>query len=121
MLGAGAISSRAISGSPFSLIAVPGILGTAALALTFSVTLTPGQYFNTSASLGLSFGVNASAYVRQAAAVSIPVTFTFSGQIRNYGKPIILSAMPQSFDLRAMPDSFDITALPESFTLRGAK
>lgn len=121
MLGFAPVSGRSVSGSPFSLVAVPGILGAAALALTFNVALTPGQYFNTSADIGVTFGVSATAYVRQAAAVSIPLTITLSGAIRDYGNPVLITGVPVNYSTVGQSAMFSATALADNFTAKGVK
>ena len=120
MLGSGAVSSHAICGSVAKIVSV-SVAVSAALTLSFPVTVIAGQTFAASASVGLSFGLSATALVRQAAAIEIPLVFSFSATLRDYGKPIIIAALPQSFNVRATRASFALKALPQVFTVRGSQ
>lgn len=120
MLGFGPVASTAISGSVFKIVSVP-VAVSAAIGLAFPVSVTAGQTFAATASISLDFGLSATALVRQATAIELPIGFSLSATLRDYGRPLIITAMTQSYAVRAVPADYTLKALPQSFTLRGYK
>lgn len=120
MLGFGPISSRSISGGPFSLVAVPAAL-IAATTVTFAVDGRAGLYLPAAATFGLAFDVSAPLSTLQAISGSSSITFGGSFNLRVAGKPIIISAVPISFTVRAPPESYTLKAMSEQFTVRGVR
>lgn len=118
MLGLYPIGSRAISSGPFSLTAIPEQMS-AAPSFAFGITARAGAIVPLSASLALSFAVNGNWIVHQALSATLSISFDGSPRLFVAGKPIILSAVPQSYTLRASQVSYTLKALPESFTIRG--
>jgi hypothetical protein len=120
MLGLYPIGSRAIAAGPFNLTAVTAQM-TATLGLTFTVTVTAGLLAQVSATIPVSFSLTASLHAEQAITATLPISFNLTASVRDYGKPLRISAVPQSYTVRAMPAEFTAKALPQSFTLRGTR
>lgn len=120
MFGFGPISSTSISGSPFKLIAVPLSIA-AVISFEFGGTPTSGVISRMSASVGMAFGITARLFVSQAISGTMTITFGGTSNLRLAGKPIVISAISQSFTLRAPPDSYTLKATSEHFTIRGVR
>lgn len=43
----------------------------------------------------------------------------FLAEVVYLGRPIVFTALPESFTFRAEPERFGFTAVPEGFTFRG--
>jgi hypothetical protein len=120
MLGLYPIGSRAISDGPFSLVRVPAVLA-ATVGLGFAVSGTAGLRVPARVSIGISFALSPTLTVRQAIAASLSITFGGNPTLSVAGKPIRLSAIPQSYNLRAARETLTMKALPQSYYVRGAK
>jgi hypothetical protein len=120
MLGFSPISARAISGSPFSLTVVSAALAATA-SIAFTVSGTAGAIVHPAATVGISFPVSGRLIVHQALTATASITFTVAGDLKVAGRPIVLAAIPQSFELRATQGSMSLKAMPQSFTIRSAR
>ena len=120
MLGFGPISSAPISGSSFSLIAIPAAL-VAAATITFGGSGRIGAITPIRANVSFAFAGAPVLYVNQAISGAASITFGGTPNLRVAGKPIIISAIPVSYTVRAMPGSYTLKAMSEQFTVRGVR
>lgn len=120
MLGFSPVSSRAISGSPFSLVQVTASLVGAA-SIVFTATARIGVIVHPRGQASITFGASVEMIVLQTLAGSASIVFAGSAILRVAGKPIILRAVPASYDIRANLERFGVKAIPQSFETRGAR
>jgi hypothetical protein len=122
MLGFGAISSRGISGSPYSLISVPVSLAASASFLTFAGSADTGLYIPMTASAAaITFSGSAPGVWLQAIS-SAPVTaLTFGGSPRLLlaGKPFVFRMISQPTTFRATRDRTSFKMIARPYTFRG--
>jgi len=120
MLGFGPISSRPISGGPFGLVAIAAAMS-ASIGLSFAVSGRMGAFVPLQASVGITFTLSPALSVKQAIRANIGITFSGTSTLFIAGKPIRISALPESFNLRALKEEWTLSALPQSFNIRGAR
>lgn len=90
-----------------------------ATSLTFTSTAAVGVYTYISGETSLSFSVSAPMSTIQGMVGATSLTFDVLGKVTVAGKPIIVTALPDSFTIRAQMDDHSTTALPDSYITRG--
>ena len=120
MLGLYPVGSRAISAGPFSLVTV-SLAMSAVGSITFGGVANAGAFTPMSASGQITLSGSPRLFVNQALSAAGLITFGGTPRLFIAGKPIILTALPQSFTLRADRQSYTATALPQGFTIRGVR
>lgn len=138
MLGFGSISSTAISGSPFRLV---GTVASIAAAISFTFTASPnltshvpvvasgtitfGASGNISVLVPISArgGITFSASPTWSALVPVSaigrITWDVNAKLGFAGKPLVTTAMFDSFTVQAEAHDFSTVAMSDSFTSRG--
>lgn len=120
MLGFSPVSSRPISGSPFSLILVLSAI-TATGALTFSGSARWGAFLNAHATGRLIFSGSGRWSSRNALSSTGTLTFNGSGLLQVAGKPIVFYAVPERLSFVSTSERLTFNARPDNFTFRGMR
>lgn len=120
MLGFSPISSRAISGSPFSLVATTALLAGSA-SLTFTASATWGARVRMAGSASLSFAVSGTWTTLNAMSGATSISFTGAGLLKLAGRPIVFYAVPDRHSFIATAERPTFTARPDNFTFRGMR
>lgn len=89
-------------------------LGAVPLAATLHVTFASDEAETT-----ITFGGSARPRLRTLRTATGTLTFAGLATGERAGRPIVFTAMAESFVFRAAPDVFDFDALPMSFMFRG--
>lgn len=143
MLGFGALSSRSISGSPLSLIAVPMTLTASGVLVTLGGSALGGNYLNLSASgtfaslsgtavplVGYLNVMEAQGPILTVGGLAVP-TWTqriaasgnvihFTGRPRLFvaGKPIVVRMISEPFRVREATEHYEIKAIHARYQVR---
>ncbi len=87
--------------------------------IAFGGSPVVSQGYAIAATGGLRFAGSPVWSVTVAIGATGSITFNGSPLLRIAGKPIIITALPDSYTFRADQVRFDFTGLPQSFTFRG--
>lgn len=90
-----------------------------ASTLTFTSTASLGIYSFLEGSTSLTFAPSGIMSTVQEVAGDSPFTFNVSGKITVAGKPIIVSALPDSFTIRANLDRMETSAVAVNYITEG--
>lgn len=120
MLGFGPISSRSISGSPFSLIAVTMAIS-ATGAITFDGTADTKLYQNIAATGSITFGGAATWYCYYNQIATGGITFSGSALLRVIGRPFVFTAIPERLTFTGNADRYTFAARADNYTFRGMR
>lgn len=118
MLGFGPLGSRPISGSPYRLIAITAAIS-ATCTLTFSGSASTGLISYISSTVSLTFGGSARWSSLNSISATATLTFDGSARLRVAGRPIVFTAIPDSWNFRAQVEDWTLTALNDNFVFRG--
>lgn len=121
MLGLAPLSTRSISGGPFSLVAVALQAAASGALITISGTAQPGAYIPIRATgSALAFGGTAAIHWTQTIAGTGPV-ITFGGDalLRLAGKPLKITALRDSFRITAQSDRLILSTLAQPYSMKG--
>lgn len=118
MLGFAPIAAVPIAGGGFALLQYyePA---TATASFTFAGSGDLAYLIPASARANISFGSSAVWNTLNDIAATSSFSFSASGEITVAGRPIVISAMADSYAVRVDKYSYHSTAVPESLTMRG--
>lgn len=90
-----------------------------ATSLTFAATATVGLYAQMAGATSITFAPASVMSTIQGLTGDTSLTFDVSGNVTVAGKPIVVSAIPDSFTIRASMDDYSTKAMPDSYITRG--
>jgi hypothetical protein len=120
MLGLGPISSRSISGSPFSLIGYTALIAGAA-TITFSLSAAWGARLHAAGTARLTFTPTAIWSSLNATSGTATLTFTGEALLRLAGQPIIFYAQPERMIFFGQSESMSFTARADNYNFKGMR
>lgn len=120
MLGFNPLASTSLASIGSTLIAIPAVMAATA-TLTFSGTPMAGAFVPMSASATLTFAGSPALYKNQLITASGTIRFGGDPVLRTAGKPFIINAISERFNVRAETENWQPVALPQVFTLRAIR
>lgn len=120
MLGFGPISSRSISGGPFSLVLVSMAM-TATGTMTFAGSANWGAFMRASATGGLTFGGSARWSSYNFVSATGELTFSGSARLLLLGRPIVFYAVPDRVEFTGIGERLTFNVRPDNITFRGMR
>lgn len=118
MLGFSAFGELAYSDTPFALVGHSHELS-ATGGIVFGGSARTGGIFALSASGRIAFGGAPKWTTLNAMRATVPLVLAGSGRLTVAGHPIVITAVPQSYEIRAMSFRYETTAVPVDYTIRG--
>jgi hypothetical protein len=121
MLGFGAISSRGISGSPFSLVTVPLLMTASGSFITFGGSGVAGVFLPMTANSSfLTFGGSAQpSWTQTISASGSFLTFGGTAHLTLAGKAFRVRMIAEPFVVRKPFDKFTIKMVAAPYKIRG--
>jgi hypothetical protein len=119
MLGLGGISSRGISGSPFSLVAIPLSLAASASFLTFGGQAFTGTVLRASG-VAITFSGSApGVWLQDIGAIGNAIEFGGQPRLLLAGKPFIFRMIAQPLTFSSARDTYTFKMIARPYTFRG--
>lgn len=120
MLGFAPLASIPLGAVGAALILVSAPM-TATGAITFGGSANAGAKTFLSASGSLIFSGSAAPRIEVYRSATGAIQFAGDPNLRVAGKPLVFTALPDSFTFRAEQSLHTFTAVPQSFTFRGVR